>query len=167
LRLKSVEVSWFRGAADSALLELSSRSAVVYGANGSGKSTFVDAIEYAIAGKVKHLTNEYCGKRQERAILNTHIPRDSQCKVALTFDKKSNIEIIVDKDGTSIVTADDHPIIEQLRSWKLEKVVIRQDEIAEFIELTKGKKYEEVIPLIGLEDSVVKLDRSDPIFSSQ
>ena len=48
MRIKSVRLSWFRGASDPVALDAASKSMVVYGPNGAGKSSFVDAMEYAI-----------------------------------------------------------------------------------------------------------------------
>jgi AAA15 family ATPase/GTPase len=47
---------------------------VVYGVNGSGKSSFVDAVEYVLKdGKVGHLAHEYSGKRRKRlSLTRTH-----------------------------------------------------------------------------------------------
>ena len=55
MRIKSIQLSWFRGAADPVALEPNSKSMVVYGENGSGKSCFVDAVEYVLNdGKIGH-----------------------------------------------------------------------------------------------------------------
>ena len=45
MRIKAIQLSWFRGAADPVSLEPDCKSMVVYGVNGSGKSSFVDAVE--------------------------------------------------------------------------------------------------------------------------
>ena len=77
MRLERIDLSWFRGAADPVALEADCKSVVVYGQNGSGKSSFVDAIEYLLRdGRVGHLSHEYSGKRQEKGLPNTHTPKD-------------------------------------------------------------------------------------------
>ncbi len=48
MRIKSIRLAWFRGAADPVSLEPDCKSMVIYGANGSGKSSFVDAVEYVL-----------------------------------------------------------------------------------------------------------------------
>ena len=56
MRINAIQLSWFRGAADPVSLEPNGKSMIVYGANGSGKSSFVDAIEYVLNnGKIRHL----------------------------------------------------------------------------------------------------------------
>ena len=60
MRIEAVEIAWFRGAADAVALDAKSKSMVVYGENGSGKSSFVDAVEYLLqGGKIGHLAHEY------------------------------------------------------------------------------------------------------------
>ena len=86
MRIKAITLSWFRGAADPVSLELDCKSMVVYGENGSGKSSFVDAIEYVLNdGRIMHLAHEYSGKHQERGVLNTHKPQDRKAEVRIKF----------------------------------------------------------------------------------
>ena len=101
MRLSEVSLSWFRGAADAASLPPKCKSIVVYGCNGSGKSSFVDAIEYALRGRVLHLAHEYSGKHQERALLNTHRPPSQKASIRITFADKSTRTITIDKAGAA------------------------------------------------------------------
>ena len=52
--IKTLTVKCFRGIVD-ALLEINDRSMVLLGENGSGKSSFVDALEFFFTGQVTHL----------------------------------------------------------------------------------------------------------------
>jgi recombinational DNA repair ATPase RecF len=52
MRLQSIRLRWFRGAAADATLDLGGRSVAIYGTNGAGKSSFVDGVE-AILGNGK------------------------------------------------------------------------------------------------------------------
>lgn len=97
MRIEAIEISWFRGAADPVALDLKSKSVLVYGENGSGKSSFIDAVEYALRdGKIGHLSHEYSGKHQEKGIVNTHIPEGRKTelrirlKMALNKKQKSD-----------------------------------------------------------------------------
>jgi recombinational DNA repair ATPase RecF len=72
VRLRAVNLAWFRGAADTSTMDTRGKSVVVYGENGAGKSSFVDGIEYAIKGKLNHLAHEYSGRRQEKGVHDTH-----------------------------------------------------------------------------------------------
>ena len=72
MRIRSIQLAWFRGAAEPVALEPNGKSMVVYGENGTGKSSFIDAIEYGLKGTIDHLKTEYSGTHQVRAIPNTH-----------------------------------------------------------------------------------------------
>lgn len=144
-------MSWFRGASAEAILPLDSKNVVVYGANGSGKSSFVDAVEYVISnGKIRHLAHEYSGRRQEKAIRNTQAPRDSVSKCRICFDDRSYISAEIKSNGICALESDPVSLKDDVQSWSLENHLLRQDEVARFISLRKGDKYSALLPLLGL-----------------
>lgn len=148
MRIKSIRLSWFRGAASVALLEPNCRSMVVYGCNGSGKSCFIDAIEYVICnGRIDHLAHEYSGRRQEKAIPNTHTPTNEKCRVVIKFADESEHKVEITKNGSASATVSESAA---MPSWKYRRTVLRQHEISDFIRSEKGKKYSELLPLLGL-----------------
>jgi energy-coupling factor transporter ATP-binding protein EcfA2 len=148
VRINTVKLSWFRGAAEEVILDPSSKSIIVYGENGAGKSTFVDAVEYLIsAGKIGHLAHEQSGKRQERAVPNTQCPADKVSNFRIEFQDKSAIAIQIARDGSAKKTGTSSSGIE---NWDYRRTVLRQDEVAEFIKSTKGEKYSALLPLLGL-----------------
>lgn len=53
MRLSRIEISGFRGVRDTISLRLPSGFTVISGRNGSGKSTFCDAIEYVLTGDIR------------------------------------------------------------------------------------------------------------------
>ena len=90
MRIKSIQLAWFRGAAYPVSLEPDCKSMVVYGANGSGKSSFVDAVEYVLNdGKIGHLIHEYSGTRQVKALPNTHKPTEATTELRIKFQDGS------------------------------------------------------------------------------
>lgn len=148
MRIKSIELSWFRGAADPVALEPDCKSMVAYGENGSGKSSFVDAIEYVLnEGRISHLAHEYSGKHQEKAVPNTHKPRGRKSGLRITFKDDSELKIEIKPNGTSVSSGAD---ITAIRSWDYRRTILRQDEVAAFIHNTKGGKYSALLPLLGL-----------------
>jgi DNA repair exonuclease SbcCD ATPase subunit/DNA-directed RNA polymerase subunit RPC12/RpoP len=148
MRIKTVQLSWFRGAADSVSLEPDCKSMVVYGANGSGKSSFVDAVEYVLKdGKIGHLAHEYSGKRQEKAVPNTHTPKGRQVELRITFKDDSELKIDITPDGSSSSSGAEAIA---MGTWDYRRTVLRQDEVGAFIHETKGGKYSALLPLLGL-----------------
>ena len=120
---------------------------VVYGENGSGKSSFIDAVEYVLNdGSIKHLRTEYSGTHQGKAIPNTHKPKAS--KTALSFKFGDDSELRVDFNSIGSLQSLEHPMGE----WEYRQTVLRQDEVSAFIHDTKGKKYSALLPLFGLHN---------------
>lgn len=149
MRIRSIELSWFRGAADPVSVQLDGKSMVVYGANGSGKSSFVDAVEYQLKnGRIEHLAHEYSGKRQERAIPNTHTPKGQKTGLSIKFQDGSELKTEIRRDGTK-TTFGEAPV--GVEAWDYLRTVLRQGEVADFIMGTKGDKYSALLPLLGLD----------------
>jgi len=149
MRIKSISLAWFRGAADSVALDAGSKSNVVYGENGSGKSSFVDAVEHVLnSGRITHLAHEYSGTHQERAIINTHCPEGSNAEFEVKFKDDSKLKVEIQRTGTSVSTGAQSIA---MNTWDYRRTVLRQDEIADFIKQTKGNKYSALLPLLGLD----------------
>ena len=148
MRIKSIELAWFRGAAEPVSLEPDCKSMVVYGENGSGKSSFVDAVEYAIGnGSIEHLRTEYSGSNQARAIPNTHKPDLS--KTALRFKFKDDSELKLDFNPNGSSQASGAGTI-GMPSWEYRQTILRQGDVSRFIHDTKGAKYSALLPMFGL-----------------
>ena len=131
-------------------MDLGSKSLVVYGANASGKSSFIDALEYAIkGGSIRHLAHEYSGKRQERSIPNTHKPVGRVTRLGIKFGQNSEANIQINEDGSN---KNSGSMINPISKWDYRRTILRQDEVAEFISDTKGEKYSALLPLLGLEE---------------
>jgi len=146
-------MSWFRGASTLFSLNTGSKNIVIYGANGSGKSSFVDAFEYLITGgRIDHLSHEYSGSRQKDSLINTHIPTDTDASVNLSFSNGEKIDVKINADGTKTFTSFPDDFLNEIQSWKTENYILRQDEVAKFIHLPKGAKYSVLLPLLGLEE---------------
>jgi hypothetical protein len=145
VRIKTVSLSWFRGAAYLVSLEPECKSIVVYGVNGSGKSSFVDAVEYVLNdGRVGHLAHEYSGKHLQNALPNTHKPPDAKTQLSIKFRDGSEATVEIKSDGTAKATG-------SVTGWDYRRTVLRQDEVAAFIKDTKGAKYSALLPLLGLQ----------------
>lgn len=153
MRIKSIALEWFRVAADPVTLEPDCKSLVVYGANGSGKSSFVDAVEYVLShGRIRHLAHEYSGKHQEKGILNTHKPKDRKAALNVKFKDDSELKTDISDTGSSTSTGAEAVAMD---TWDYRRTVLRQDEVAEFIHDTKGGKYSALLPLLGLDQMEV------------
>ena len=148
MRVKSIALSWFRGAATRIALDTHTRSFVVYGPNAAGKSSFVDAFEYVLRnGRIQHLAHEYSGRHQERAVLNTHRPDGCSGTIDIIFADGLDVRVIVATNGSHSMSGDG---VAHLSNWDCARTVLRQDEVSRFIHSTKGEKYSVLLPLLGL-----------------
>ena len=146
MRIESIKMAWFRGAASPVSLDTALKSVVAYGENGAGKSSFVDAVEFLMTGgKIRHLAHEYSGKRQEKAIVNTHIPKGEKAKLSISAGGGAQVIAGMEQNGKYSCSG-----TETLSSWDYGRTILRQDEVAAFIHGTKGEKYSALLPLFGL-----------------
>jgi len=100
---------------------------VIYGENGSGKSSFVDAVEYILNNnRITHLAHEYSGKHQEKAIHNTHKPQDQKTEFIIKFAEGSELHTEIKKNGTSTSTGAETIA---MNTWNYRRTVLRQDEV--------------------------------------
>jgi hypothetical protein len=150
MRIKELRLAWFRGAADAVTLGADGKSWGIYGCNGAGKSSFVDSVEYGIkGGKLGHLVSEHSGRNQEKAIPNTHTPANCNTEFWIKFQDDSELNVKIAPNGTHTRTGADAV---KMQDWDYRRIVLRQDEVAEFIRSRKGEKYSALLPLFGLHE---------------
>ncbi|HEX9896319.1 MAG TPA: hypothetical protein VGA85_01485 [Dehalococcoidales bacterium] len=153
MKVKNIELSWFRGAGNAIILNTDLKNVVVYGSNGAGKSSFADALEYIIRnGKVAHLTLKGIGSKQEKGIINTHKPSDCASTATIIFDDDVKVYVNIDNYGTLSFGSEPSNFAGFMQTWQLERLLLRQDEVANFIVDTPGGKYSVLLPLLGLDD---------------
>ena len=151
MSVKEIKLSWFRGAASNITLETASKSVVVYGDNGAGKSSFVDAVEYLATGKVGHLAHEYSGIRQEKSIRNTHAPAGVNSEIQIVFHDNTSVGAIISPTGHASFSSKPSTLMAVFQGWDKQGLLLRQDEVAKFVHDSKGEKYSSLLPLLGLE----------------
>lgn len=151
MRLQRISLSWFRGAGNLSELETEQQSIVVYGANGSGKSTFVDAIEYVRNdGKIGHLSHDYSGARQQLGTRNTHTPTGTDATIRLEYADGETLITTIYPDGRYARQATPEDFKSLWPGALKSHQVLRQDALAKFVELQKTPRYSELLPLLGL-----------------
>jgi exonuclease SbcC len=99
VRLKSLTVSGFRGFPRLVEIDLDADAVIVYGANGSGKTSMFDAILWALTGSVQRLSDapgdivsEYSPSGEARVELEIRRD-DSVMRVVRRFDGKQHLTV--------------------------------------------------------------------------
>jgi DNA repair exonuclease SbcCD ATPase subunit len=143
--LEEIALSWFRGASSRVSLETQNKSIVIHGPNGSGKSSFVDGMEYLLSqGRLQHLAHTYSGRRQELGVINTGAAPDADRHVELRI-KGVSIKGTIAPNGACTISNR-----EIIADWNSRRIILRQDEVSEFIKASAGDKYSVLLPLLGL-----------------
>jgi energy-coupling factor transporter ATP-binding protein EcfA2/DNA-directed RNA polymerase subunit RPC12/RpoP len=151
MKIDTIELSWFRGAATKATLKTGLKSVVVYGENACGKSSFVDAIEFIITqGKIEHLKNEFSDRNN--CVRNTETPDGEDCKARIYFENGGYIEAHVPQTDRIRFEASSDDLLTAIQEWDVQRHILRQGEVSDFIHLTKSKKYSVLSPLLGLQE---------------
>lgn len=151
MRINALKLRWFRGATTESTLQLSGKSRVIYGQNGAGKSSFVDAIEYLVrGGRVDHLSHEYSGAKQEKGILNTSLPAETSASLDLVLETGS-VHANISPTGLSTFSSEPPNLYPIVQAWQPHLLLLRQDRVSEFIHSTKSEKFSALLPLLGLD----------------
>lgn len=150
--IKTITISGFRGI-NAPPLELDFQggtSMIIYGRNGSGKSSIVDAWEWLYSGKIEHLAREGA---KEHAYPHKEA-NNGQTWIEVDFINTEIGNIKVEFNPNRVTT----PIVEGNLS-ELKKVILhpchfRYHDLTEFVYQRKAKKYEFLSTLMGFEDAV-------------
>ncbi len=67
-KIKALALKGIRGVREKFGLNLDGKSILIYGDNGTGKSSFTDALEWLYYDQIEHLSNEEIGKKKEKML---------------------------------------------------------------------------------------------------
>ncbi len=150
IRIQRLDVRGFRGIRQERSLLFEGKSILLFGENGSGKSSFVDALEKLFAGRVSTLDDRAQGLSSDRHgphILNGGTPT----RLQVTFNDRASTGFAT---GTSVaslpVEAKDYVQAAQENLYTL-----RRRQVTEFIDSRPQERYtllRPFLPLSGIED---------------
>jgi len=157
IKIKSLCIKGFRGIKQELSLELNSKSALLFGDNGSGKSSITDAIEWFYKDSIEHLSSDEIDRKGGlTALRNTFIADTEKSSAEINFTdasldsqksislKKSNLE--VDNSNTS------DTFVKYIESSKNENLILRYGDFTNFVLSTKKEKLDSLSKVIGFAD---------------
>lgn len=155
-KIKSFKLSGFRGIRDSLTIDLDGRSILLYGDNGSGKSSISDAFEWFYYDSVKHLAGEEIGRNSYEALRNFLINKEepSLFRIKFTkddFDCEKTIEI-KKKSFSSNYSNDTVSFNEYRLASKDENLLLRHQDLINFIMATKTERLKALSDIIGFSE---------------
>jgi hypothetical protein len=151
VKIRRLKAEGFRGIRRSEPLEFTDRckSMIIFGENGYGKSSFVDAIECFLGNRIGHLERESVGRAAYR---HRALPGDAVATVEVEFSDNRYSSALTMDSNRSIRQGNTTPEFHDfLARSQCERVILRQRELANFVDKTKREKLEDIAPLLGLE----------------
>lgn len=148
-RIQRLDLCGFRGALEEASLLFDGKSLLLFGENGTGKSSFVDALEKLFTGKVATLDARAQGLSSDRHGPHIHLG-NNPVKIGVTFADSLSTPFALDTDRT-------HPPAEvqkYLDSARENLYILRRRQILDFIDSLPRDRYallRPFLPLSGFE----------------
>ena len=154
IKIKNIDIQGIRGVKETLSIPLQGRSIIIYGDNGSGKSSISDSIEWFFKDDVRHLSSMEIDLKF--ALRNTSLTdtENSKVSVTLTNDSLNSQKSLILKKGKLIPEHQNSSIDfnNYLASTSKENLLLRYQYLTEFIDKTKGEKLKSLSDVIGYSE---------------
>ncbi|SOD12228.1 hypothetical protein [Pedobacter xixiisoli] len=168
VKIKQLEITGLRGVKDTFSLTLGEKSVLLYGDNGTGKSSISDSVEWYYNDAVSHLSGEEIDLRE--ALRNAYLASEDESIISVNYNKaviNSQKKLFTKKSKLvseySNVTEDFSGYLE---SSKKENLILRYQFLRDFIDRTKGDKLKNLSDIIGFSEVTKIKDVLRKSFSS-
>ncbi|HLP62657.1 MAG TPA: hypothetical protein VK186_27705 [Candidatus Deferrimicrobium sp.] len=155
-KIKSLTISGLRGIKEPLTFELNTNSMLLYGDNGSGKSSITDACEWFYHNQVKHLSDEEIGRRGLEALRNVFLNNEEKGTAAIAFTNdiyNSERNIFYKKETLQSEHSNlSKEFSEYLDASQKENLVLRYKDLVNFILATKKEKLDSLSEIIGFSE---------------
>src|SRR6266508_102604 len=146
-RIQRLDVRGFRGVHTQSSLFFLGRSVLLFGENGTGKSSFVDAIEKLFTGRVSTLDGRAQGISSDRHGPHIHNGANSLA-IAVTFDNPAASTFTLSSNTKDLPTE----IQQYVVSAHENLYILRRLQILEFIESQPRERYAKLRPFLPLTE---------------
>ncbi|MET3981994.1 ABC-type polysaccharide/polyol phosphate transport system ATPase subunit [Mucilaginibacter sp. UYP25] len=154
IKIKKLEIVGLRGIQDQLTLNLGEKSILLYGDNGTGKSSISDSLEWYYTDSVSHLSSSEIDLKD--ALRNAYLDKDVASSINIGFTKSliNSERKLYDKKGKLIsefsnTTTD---FTDYLNRSKKENLILRYQFLRDFIDQTKGDKLKNLSDIIGFSE---------------
>lgn len=153
VKINNISVNGLRGVRHNLDLELKGKSALLYGDNGSGKSSLSDVLEWFYYDKIDHLSGEEIGRKGYEAMRNIFLDDEDTGTLELGFtngDLNSEKSIVL-KNGNlkSQHTNKEDRFSDYIESSQEENLILRYKELVTFVMYSKLDKLRALSEIIG------------------
>lgn len=162
IKIKNISVKGIRGAKESLELPLNGRSILLYGDNGTGKSSISDALEWFYTNRVSHLSSN--GEIDLKdALRNATLTDEDVSEVSVSYTKgeafnaTKTLFVRRNKLGTEFSNTTEG-FGKYLNDSTRENLILRYQYLRDFIDNTKGDKLKYLSDIIGFSEVTKKKD---------
>lgn len=154
IKIKDITLAGIRGVKGSVNLSLNEKSILLYGDNGTGKSSISDAIEWFYTDKVAHLSGSEIDLKE--AMRNSYKTEAEVSSIAISYNKSIF-------DSTKTLSVKKKKLIADLSNKTddflkyynesgNENILLRYQFLRDFIDQTKGDKLKYLSDIIGFSE---------------
>ncbi len=159
-KINNITIKGIRGAKDNLELPLNGKSILLYGDNGTGKSSISDSIEWFYTNRVSHLSSNSEIDLKD-ALRNSALDTDAVSEVNISFIKETNLDcsktLFNKRDKLTTDFSNTSDVFKQyLDDSKEENLLLRYQYLTNFIDDTKGDKLKYLSDIIGFSEVTKK-----------
>lgn len=153
-KIKSLQISGIRGIKEPLTLNLNQKSILVYGDNGSGKSSITDAFEWFYYDRIGHLVSEETGATKGKgALRNLFLQSADDAFIKVEFNKHELTSQKTINNALRIYqTNSTNEFKVFLNESQSENLILRYKDLVKFIVATKKEKLDELQKIIGFNE---------------
>lgn len=167
-KIKSISIAGIRGIKNSITLPLNEKSVLLYGDNGTGKSSISDAIEWFYTDKVSHLSSGEIGLKD--ALRNSYQKDSDTASIEISYNRNviDATKSLYIKRGklTSELINSSNDFEEYYSASQSENLLLRHQFLRDFIDQTKGDKLKYLSDIIGFSEVTKTKDVLRKAFNS-
>jgi len=158
-KIKNLSIKGLRGIKEEITLPLDEKSILLYGENGSGKSSVTDALEWFYYDKIEHLSSEEIGRKGIEGLRNIHVDESVDGNITIDYsDSKINSSKTINSKlstNYSNTSADFESFLQEVQK---EQIILRYRDLVRFILATKGEKLTALSEIIGFSEVIKTRD---------
>jgi predicted ATPase len=156
VKIKNILITGLRGIKNQINLDLEEKSILLYGDNGTGKSSITDAFEWFYYDRVDHLISEEIGRDGKEALRNIHLADNDNANIQIkcTSDKIDNTKSLNIKRGKLITenTNNEDSFSDYINKSIQENLLLRHQNLRDFVDYKKTDKLKYFSEIIGFSD---------------
>lgn len=154
IKIKNLAIKGIRGAKNLLELPLNGKSILLYGDNGTGKSSISDAIEWFYTDKVSHLSSKEIDLKD--ALRNSSLTETDNSEVQISFSTTnldaSKILSVKKNKLTAEVSNSSEEFKKYIEESQNENLSLRYQDIRNFVDNTLGEKLKYLSDIIGFDE---------------